>query len=100
MRHVGLVVALALTCLGGYLLGRRRHGLSRQGPVCIILDEENPVLASNAGDFLTPSERQRCCGRIIDRRHAIKSAGLVPLANLLERGWQETVTVESHRCKP
>ena len=31
MQRVGLAVALVLTCLGGYLLGRRRHGLSPRG---------------------------------------------------------------------
>ena len=31
MHHLGLVVVLALTCLGAYLLGRRRHGLSPRG---------------------------------------------------------------------
>jgi hypothetical protein len=31
MHRVGLAAALLLTCLGGYLLGRRRHGLSPRG---------------------------------------------------------------------
>ncbi len=31
MERLGLAAALLLTCLGGYLVGRKRHGLSPRG---------------------------------------------------------------------